>query len=67
MNYNEWGTQYLKEAQNIKDHLTPLRQRVKTARNREAERLNRRIAAMNEMYLDCLHTGKFLTETGGRR
>lgn len=67
MDYNEWGSQYLDEAQKIKDHLTPLRRQAKSARNREAEKLYQRIAAMNEMYLDCLHTGKFLMESGGFR
>jgi hypothetical protein len=67
MDYNEWGMEYLREARQLKEHISPLRREVKTANSETASKINRRIAALNEMYLDCLHTGKFLIECGGSR
>lgn len=67
MDYNEWGMQYLAEAQKLKDRLTPLRRQMKTADNETASKLYRRITVLNDMYLDCLHTGNYLVEYGGSR
>ncbi len=67
MDYNEWGKQYLAEAKKLKDRLSPLRRQAKTADNETAAKLYRRIALLNDMYLDCLHTGKYLIEYGGNR
>lgn len=66
MDYNEWGKEYLAEAKRLKEHLVPLREQVKKADNETAAKLYRRIAALNEMYLDCLHTGNYLIECGGK-
>jgi hypothetical protein len=67
MDYNEWGMQYLKEARQIKEHISPLRRAAKTVNSETASKIYRRIATMNDMYLDCLHTGNYLIECGGRR
>lgn len=67
MDYNEWGMQYLAEAQRLKNRLAPLRGQVKTADNETAAKLYRRIAMLNDMYLGCLHTGNYLIEYGGKR
>jgi hypothetical protein len=67
MDYNEWGRQYLNEAEKLKEYLTPLRRQARTLSGKKAAVLFRRIAMLNEMYLDCLHTGRFLTERGGSR
>ncbi len=67
MDYNEWGMQYLEEAQRLKEHLTLLRGQARKADNETASKLYRRVAVLNDMYLDCLHTGKYLIECGGKR
>lgn len=67
MDYNEWGKKYLKEAEKLKEYLTPLKKQAKTLSGKQAVLLLRRIALLNEMYLDCLHTGKLLTERGESR
>ena len=64
MDYHEWGTEYLNEAKNLKERLTPLRRQARQARNEEAAGLYRRIALLNDMYLDCLHTGRYLAGIG---
>jgi hypothetical protein len=67
MDYNEWGMQYLNEAQKLKERLAPLRRQARAVNSQAASKLYRRIATLNDMYLDCLHTGKYLTERGGCR
>lgn len=65
MDYNEWGKQYLDEAHRLKEHLRPLREQARTADRETAARLYRRIAVLNEMYLECTHTGNDLLRHGG--
>ena len=67
MDYYEWGKQYLEEAQKLKEHLAPLRGRAQKADHETAAMLYQRIAVLNDMYLDCLHTGNYLIEYGGKR
>lgn len=67
MDYNEWGTQYLAEARKLKEHLAPLRGQARKENNETAAKLYRRIAVLNDMYLDCLHTGNYLIECGRNR
>jgi hypothetical protein len=67
MDYNEWGRIYLNEAEKLKEYLTPLRKQARTLNGKQAAILFRRIAMLNEMYLDCLHTGRLLTERGESR
>jgi hypothetical protein len=67
MNYNEWGTEYLKEAEKLKQWITPLRRQTADADSETAAKLYRRISVLNEMYLDCLHTGQYLMQSGAKR
>ncbi len=67
MDYNEWGMQYLGEAQILKERLALLRGQAKKADNETASKLYRRVAVLNDMYLDCRNTGKYLIECGGNR
>ncbi|MDF1494366.1 hypothetical protein [Caproiciproducens sp. CPB-2] len=67
MDYNEWGAEYLNEAERIKERLAPLRRQARQAGNEEASGLYRRIALLNDMYLDCLHTGRYLVRIGAER
>lgn len=66
MDYNEWGTQYLEEAQRLKAYIAPLRQQAKASDNETASKLYSRISLLNEMYLDCLHAGNYLIGYGGK-
>lgn len=65
MDYNEWGKQYLAEAQGLKGRIASLRGQAASADNETAAGLYRRIALLYDMYLDCLHTGGYLMEYGG--
>lgn len=67
MDYNEWGRKYLNEAEKLKKYLTSLRKQARELSGKKAVLLFHRIAMLNEMYLDCLHTGRLLTERGGSR
>ncbi len=66
MDYRKWGREYLQEAAMLKRHLAPLRQELKRVSGRDAVLLYRRVAMLNEMYLECLHTGRELAERGER-
>ena len=65
MNYNEWGMEYLSEAERLKERITPLRRQAGMVNNETASKLYRRIAMLNDMYLDCLHTGRYLIAKRG--
>lgn len=67
MNYNEWGTEYLKEAEKLKQRITTLRKQAAAADSEAAAKLYRRISMLNDMYLDCLHTGRYLTQSGAKQ
>ena len=60
MDYTEWGKNYLDEANALKERIAPLKRELKTAEREAAPLLFRRIVLLEEMYLDCLHTGKYL-------
>lgn len=66
MNYCEWGREYLREAAMLKRHAEPLRRELKRVSGQDAVLLYRRVAMLNEMYLECLHTGRELLERGER-
>nr|WP_319489453.1 hypothetical protein [uncultured Caproiciproducens sp.] len=67
MDYNEWGTEYLCEAEKLWERLAVLRRKARLANNEAASKLYRRIALLNDMYLDCLHTGRYLVQSGAKR
>lgn len=62
MNYREWGQEYLQEAQMLKKRILPLKSELKNVSGEAAALLYRRIAMLNEMYLECSHTGTYLIE-----
>lgn len=64
MNYSKWGKEYLYEAAKLKSRLTPLRKQAKKLNCQAASKLYRRIAILNDMYLDLLHTGRYLCKAG---
>lgn len=64
MDYCGWGREYLGEALRLKRHAAPLRARLAGLRGEDRALLARRIAMLNEMYLECLHTGRELIERG---
>ncbi len=66
MDYCEWGREYLRQAQKMKEHLSPLRDRLKSISGEEAILLRRRIAMLDEMYLELCHTGRYLLRKGAR-
>ena len=67
MDYNEWGKEYLHEAERLKEHMAPLRRQTRVVDNETASKLYRRIAVLNDMYLDCLHTGRYLMQSGAKQ
>jgi hypothetical protein len=64
MDYREWGMEYLGEAERLKRHTALLRQQLKRVSGETEVLLFRRISMLNEMYLECLHTGRCLLEKG---
>lgn len=64
MNEYEWGQEYLREAQRMKEYLIPLRRELRSACGEDAVRLYRRVSMLTEMYLELLHTGTLLAERG---
>lgn len=64
MDYREWGAEYLEEAQRLKKRVENLRRKYAGLRSEEAILLYRRIAMLYGMYLECLHTGRYLAEKG---
>ena len=64
MDYREWGAEYLEEAQRLKKRVGTLRREYAGLRSEEAILLYRRIAMLYAMYLECFHTGRYLTEKG---
>ena len=64
MDFNEWGQEYLQEAQQLKDRITDLRERLKTANHRETNELNHRIYVLYSMYMECKQTGLLLQNHG---
>lgn len=67
MDFYEWGTDYLCEAERLRDYLKPLRRELKTACGEDGVLLERRVSMLYDMYLELLHTGRDLRERGSRR
>ena len=66
MDFFEWGTEYQKEAEKLREYLRPLKRKLKNVSGQERILLNRRVSMLYEMYLELLHTGKELFERGKR-
>lgn len=64
MKYGEWGAEYLRQAQKVKEHIKPLRKQLKEVSGEDRILLRRRVAMLNEMYLELYHTGNYLMRRG---
>ena len=65
MNYILWSQEYFKEANIIKDKLSSLKLELSTCHQSAAiNEINRRMAVLYNMYLDCIHTAKLLKSRG---
>lgn len=62
MDFKKWGQEYLDEASKIKKHIMPIKEKLKHTSGEESALLYRRAAVLNQMYLECLHTGLYLKE-----
>jgi len=60
VDFNEWGQEYLQEAQQLKLRIDDLHTQLKTASRKETCELNHRIYVLYSMYLECKHTGLLL-------
>lgn len=60
MDFNEWGQEYLQEAQQLRVRIDDLHVQLKTASRKEAIELNHRVYVLYSMYLECKHTGLLL-------
>lgn len=54
--------EYLAEAANLKQRMERLKEELKTAGCSESCEINRRLAILYTMYLECRHVGNLLTE-----
>jgi len=62
MNYNKWSAEYLSEAEKIKERIGYIKTEVKAKNPNERRNKLHRINILYDMYLDCLHIGKYLGE-----
>lgn len=60
--FAQWAQEYLTEADNIQRRIAALKTELKTASFSQSNDLNRRIAILYTMYLECRHTGRLLAE-----
>lgn len=60
MDYAEWGQEYLREAAVLKERILPLKRELKSVDRENLLLLTRRIAMLEEMYFECVHTGRCL-------
>lgn len=66
MDYVTWGQEYLTEAQKLRQHIKPLKEQLRYTSGEDAVLLMRRLSVLNSMYLECLHTGRYLVARGER-
>lgn len=64
MDYEQWGTEYLEEAEKLKEQETKLRQKFSNLTGEDQILLFRRLSMLRAMHLECLHTGRYLLERG---
>lgn len=64
MQYQEWGEDYLAEAERIKQHIETIRAGWRDKSPDEKLSVNRRTNLLYEMYLECRHTGRLLSARG---
>ena len=62
MEFTQLAREYCTETEILKRRMDMLKEQLKTARYSEAREINRRLAILYTMYLECRHTGKLLTE-----
>ena len=58
--FAKWAQEYLTEADAIQRRIAALKTELRTASISQANDLNRRIAMLYTMYLECRHTGRLL-------
>lgn len=62
MDYQQWGAEYLREAETLKTRVDILKEKLKSVSGKEEILLYRRISMLDTIYLECLHTGRYLME-----
>lgn len=65
-NYVKMSAEYLEEAKALEKKITVLRQTARAIKwtHKENDKLAKRIALLNEMYLDCKITAGYLKRRG---
>lgn len=58
--YQDWSESYRASARNVKDRIDELKNKLETAQEDEAARLNGSIMTLQESYYDCLHVADIL-------
>ena len=66
MNWNALAQEYTAEANTLARHIKELKDRLRQSNYSEQNELNRRIALLYTMYLECLVTGHALQKRGRR-
>ncbi len=66
MDFITWSAEYYEQANIIKEKIVNLKQQLKgnEKSSQNTIELNRRIAILYSMYLECIHTGRLLKEKG---
>ena len=61
MNYEEWANEYFNEANNLKLYIKNLRNQLNTNVASEIKDLNSRISILYPIYLELLHTSRYIS------
>lgn len=61
MNYKDWSDEYYNQAYIIKKHISKLRKSLKNSTPAEVKDLNHRISILYPIYLDLIHTAKYIS------
>lgn len=67
MNLTAWSMEYWKEAERVRERLECLRQCEPPADLEEDLLRQRRMRILYDMYLDCVHTAKYLEQRASRK
>ena len=67
LNLTAWSMEYWKEAERVRERLERLRQSDPPVNQEEDLLLQRRMRILYDMYLDCVHTAKYLERRAGKQ
>lgn len=67
MNLTAWSLDYWREAERVRERIELLRRGGPAADQEEELLIQRRMRILYDMYLDCVHTARYLERRGSQR